>query len=72
MVEQRSGSAKVDPNWDAKLETVDKFPSRVTRVPESHGQKNQPRIADCAFLLGIIIVSAFPYQFGLGLYLDDW
>jgi len=41
-------------------------------VPESHGQENPPRIADCVFLLGIIIVSAFPYQFGLGFYLDDW
>lgn len=41
-------------------------------MPESHGQKNQPRIADCLFLLGVVIVSAFPYQFGLGLYLDDW
>lgn len=41
-------------------------------MPESHGQKNRPRIADCLILLGVVIVSAFPYQFGLGLYLDDW
>ena len=44
----------------------------MTRLPESHGQKNQPRIADCLLLFGVVIVSAFPYQFGLGLYLDDW
>ena len=44
----------------------------VTRVPESHAQENPPRIADCLLLLGVVIVSAFPYQFGLGLYLDDW
>ena len=48
------------------------LPSMVTRVPESHGQENPPRIADCLLLLGVVIVSAFPYQFGLGLYLDDW
>jgi len=33
---------------------------------------DQPRIADSAFLFGLVMLSAFPYLFRLGFYADDW
>ena len=38
------------------------------------GRRRSGRIefVDCAFLFGIILLSALPYLSGLGFYSDDW
>lgn len=36
------------------------------------GLENNGRVRDCAFLLLLVVISALPYQFGLGYYSDDW
>ena len=44
----------------------------MSMTTKSDDQKRPLRLADCCFLLAIVLLSALPYLSGLGFYSDDW
>ena len=57
------------------LLTSEAQPGSTIRQRDASGRRpaeTRGRVRDCAFLMAVVLVSALPYQFGLGYYCDDW